>query len=379
MPLHVALTHKTSYHYDRLVTLGPQTIRLRPAPQARTAILSYELKVEPKPHFINWMQDPQGNHLARVVFPEKVDRFEVTVDLVADMVTINPFDFFLEPEAETYPFTYDPRAGPGTCAVPQDRNAGPACWRRCWRRSRGTSSPRSTCWSALNTPGAAQGRLHRPAGTRRLHAGGDAGRRHADHAATSAWLLVQVLRHLGMAARFVSGYLIQLAARREAAGRPAGPVRPTSPTCTPGPRSTCPAPAGSGWTPPPACCAARAISRSPPAPTRSPPRRSPAWWKRPRSRSTSRCRSRRILETPRTTKPYTEAQWQAILARGAGGRSRADARRRAADHGRRADLHLRRRHGRARVEHRCARSDQARLCRAADPPADGPLVARARC
>jgi hypothetical protein len=107
MSIHVAIHHRTTYRYDRLVALGPQSVRLRPAPHCRSRILAYSLKVLPDPHFINWQQDPQSNYIARLVFPQRTKELSIEVDLVAEMAAMNPFDFFLEPHAEKWPFEYE--------------------------------------------------------------------------------------------------------------------------------------------------------------------------------------------------------------------------------------------------------------------------------
>ena len=221
MGIRVALYHGTVYEYDRLVTLSPQTVRLRPAPHSRTVVTSYSMRVDPQQHFINWQQDPQGNFMARLVFPNQTRRFALEVSLVAEMTVINPFDFFLEPYAERYPFPYEDWERRELRPYLETLPAGPRM--QAFLASLNTKESHTIDF-LVELNGVVQRHIgyvirlapgvQTPEETLELRKGS---------CRDSGWLLVQVLRHLGLAARFVSGYLIQLKPDVKSLDGPPGP------------------------------------------------------------------------------------------------------------------------------------------------------------
>ena len=226
MPIRVALEHRTSYRFDRLVSLSPHEVRLRPAPHTRTPILGYSLRVTPSQHFMNWQQDPYGNWIARVVFPERTDHLEVTVDLTADLTIINPFDFFVEPYAEAFPFAYSTTLQRELAPFLEVEPPGARllAWIERFRATKAGGLSTVNLLVAVN-----QCLKDDVAYLVRMEPGVQTPEETLTKASgscrDSGWLLVQILRHLGIAARFASGYLIQLVADVKPLEGPAGADR----------------------------------------------------------------------------------------------------------------------------------------------------------
>ncbi|HEY2349796.1 MAG TPA: transglutaminase family protein, partial [Puia sp.] len=221
MAIRVAINHKTAYHYDRSVSLSPHIFRLRPAVHSRTHIEAYSFKVFPENHFINWQQDPFGNYQARVVFPEKTKELRIEVEVIANMTVINPFDFFVEEYAENFPFSYKEQLKGELIPYLEIKEAGPLFnkWVDDLDRTKKTINDFLVYVNRkLNNDINYNIRMEAGVQTCEETLGLALG-----SCRDSAWLLVQIFRRLGLAARFVSGYLVQLTADIKSLDGPSGP------------------------------------------------------------------------------------------------------------------------------------------------------------
>ncbi|MGH9578280.1 MAG: transglutaminase family protein, partial [Terriglobales bacterium] len=294
--------------------LSPHVIRLRPAPHTRTPILAYSLRVTPAKHFINWQQDPQANWLARLLFAEPVRELKIEVDLVAEMSVINPFDFFLEPAAEKFPFRYDEallrelapylQRGPLTPRFKRYLDAVPRVPTPTidFLVDLNLRLSREVKYLIRMEPG-----VQTPEETLSLASGS---------CRDSGWLLVQILRHLGIAARFVSGYLIQLTPDVKSLDGPSGPAADFTDL-----HAWCEAYLpGAGWVGlDPTSGLFAGEGHIPLACSPEPGSAAPitGLTEKADTEFSHRMRVERIWEAPRVTKPYTEEQWADIDALGA--------------------------------------------------------------
>ncbi|MGR9046107.1 MAG: transglutaminase family protein [Gammaproteobacteria bacterium] len=313
MTIRVAINHKTTYQFDRAVSLSPHVFRLRPAVHSRTPIKGYSLRIEPEKHFINWQQDPFGNILARVVFPEKCRKLSIEVEVIADMTVINPFDFFIEDYAEKYPFKYERLLAQELKPNLEITEDGPLLtdWISQFDvRKRNMNDFLVDVNRKVFADVSYNIRMD--VGIQSCE---ETLQKRSGSCRDSAWLLVQILRHLGLAARFVSGYLVQLTPDVKSLDGPSGPeqdftdLHAWAEVYVP----------GAGWIGlDPTSGLLAGEGHIPLACTPDPASAAPV------TGGTDKCEVKfefsntvtRLHEDPRVTKPYTDEQWHHIDALG---------------------------------------------------------------
>ncbi len=312
MSTHVALYHRTTYCYDKEIEIHPHIVRLRPAPHCRTPILSYSLTVEPAEHFINWQQDPFGNYLARFVFPEKTRKLEFVVDLVADLTTINPFDFFLEEWAQAVPFAYSETESSELAPYLRQTDFAPGLDELATQLKPDPTKPQATIDFLVAVNQAVQRMIGYQL---RLEVGVqtcvETLEKRSGSCRDSAFLLVQLFRQLGLASRFVSGYLVQLQPDEKPLEGAPGPdsdftdLHAWTEVFLP----------GAGWVGlDPTSGLFAGEGHIPLACTPEPSSAAPVLGATAPAEATFDFANvvTRVHEDPRVTKPYTEEEWQAV-------------------------------------------------------------------
>lgn len=309
MTIRVAINHKTSYHFDRAVALTPHVFRLRPAVHCRTPILGYTLRVQPEKHFINWQQDPFGNFLARVVFPDKCRKLSIEVEVIADMTVINPFDFFVEEYAEKFPFKYPTQLERELKPNLEVTENEPLLLK--WLSCLDTGKQEINDFLVYLNRKVFEDVKYNIRMEVGIQSCEETLKKKSGSCRDSAWLLVQILRHLGLAARFVSGYLVQLTSDVKSLDGPSGPendftdLHAWAEVFIP----------GAGWIGlDPTSGLLAGEGHIPLACTPDPASAAPV------TGGTDKCEVKfefsnhveRLREDPRVTKPYTDEQWYFI-------------------------------------------------------------------
>lgn len=198
--------HHTIYRYDTSVTFSPHYLRLKPQESDVCDTLSYTLDVSP-PCSVYWSEDIIGNHVAKCIFSTPSDILDIRTVLEVSLGEKNPFAFIVDEYAENYPFAYRPYEQNGLQYYLQVQEQGELFTQWVARfsplsmyvvsmlREVANAIAMEIRYEKRHEPGylPAEQTLAEKQGSCR----------------DTAWLLMQTLRALGLASRFVSGYLLQ--------------------------------------------------------------------------------------------------------------------------------------------------------------------------
>lgn len=206
------LQHRTTYAFDAPVQLEMHTIRLCPRADAATRVVDFEMEIDPRPVVRADNLDSEGNHVAMTWFRGETRRLEISTRSIVDTLVTDPFRFLITNPDRTLPYVYPAAIGR---RLHHYRRASDAAHPSV--HAIASAAARASERAQADFPVTLARQIHRdfvtetrPEGPPRPAAETAAGRRGACR--DLAVLFVECCRAMGLAARFVSGYIYPHAA-----------------------------------------------------------------------------------------------------------------------------------------------------------------------